>query len=141
MPNALLAVAAAVCLLMALIESWLLVVVLSSETGPLAKAIPGSKDLLRSHIDYLMMAQFLFVFYGLLRLLAVTPSIWVVVAICFGSFCNPLAFLIRALKPAYLKAPPAIFTGFLTVSCLATTAGYVSVGWIVVSAALAVSNG
>jgi hypothetical protein len=109
----------------------------SSENSPLAKLIPGGKDLLRSHIDYLMMAQFLFIFYGLYRFMSVTPPVWVVVALCFGSFFNPFAFLVRAINPSFLKAPPVLFKLMLTVSCVATTVGYGATAWMLAHAALA----
>ena len=50
------------CLIVALIEAWLLVAVFSSDDSPVSRIVPGRQDLLRSHIDYLMMSQFLFVF-------------------------------------------------------------------------------
>lgn len=135
MSGSFIAAAAGLCLLIALIESWLLVAVFSAENGPVAKRIPGAKDLLRSHIDYLMMAQFLFVFYGLLRLMTLTLPAPILIALCFGAFFNPFAFLVRAVRPSYLKAPPVLFTGFVTLSCLATTFGYLATGWIIVHAA------
>jgi hypothetical protein len=49
--------------------------------------------------SYLIMAQFLFVFYGLSRLLGLSLPVWVVVALCVGSFFNPFAFVIRAVRP------------------------------------------
>ncbi len=131
-----LAVGGSVCLSIALIEAWLIVAHFSSEDGPVAKLIPGGKDLLRSHIDYLMMAQFRIVFYGLFRFMSLTPPWWVIVTMCFGSFFNPFAFLVRAVKPAYLKAPPILFKGMLTVSCIATTVGYGATAWMLASAAV-----
>ncbi|MGO9133748.1 MAG: hypothetical protein ACLP8A_06825 [Methylovirgula sp.] len=135
MSGNIIAAVAGLCLLIALIESWLLVAVFSAENGPVAKLIPGGKDLLRSHIDYLMMAQFLFIFYGLLRLMQLTLPAPIVIALCFGAFFNPFAFLVRALRPAYLKTPPKAFTGFVTLSCIATTFGYLATAWIIVRAA------
>ena len=132
-----LALGGAICMTMALIEAWLIVAHFSSEDGPVAKFIPGGKDLLRSHIDYLMMAQFLFVFYGLYRFMSLTPPLWVIAAMVVGSFFNPFAFLVRALKPDYLKAPPGAFKAMLTVSCVATTVGYGATAWIIASAAFA----
>jgi hypothetical protein len=90
-----LAVAAAVCLTMALIEAWLLLGRVSAKDGSLARLLPNTKDLLSSHIDYLMMALFLFAFYGLFRVMGIAPPDWLVAAACFGSFFNPFGFLLR----------------------------------------------
>jgi len=125
------------CLIVALIEAWLVVAVTAAENGPVAKLIPGRQDLLRSHIDYLMMSQFLFIFYMLFGHFSVAPPVWLVACVCLGSFFNPLAFLIRAMRPAYLKQPPAPFTIMITVSCLLTTIGYAASAVILARAALA----
>lgn len=137
MSNALLAVTASILLLVALAQSWAIVAVLSAPEGPVAKIIPGSRELIRSHIDYLMMAQFLFVLYGLFRLLSIQPSIWLVVLTCFGSFFNPFAFFLRAMYPAWLEAPPKPYTVLITTSCIATTVGYATIAVILARAALA----
>ena len=89
-----------------------------------ARIIPGRQDLLKSHIDYLMMAQFLFIFFMLYRALALTPPLWVVACVCIGSFFNPFAFFVRAVKPDYLRNAPMAFVGMITVSCILTTVGY-----------------
>jgi len=129
--------AAAICLGFALLQAWLLVARFASDVGPVARIIPGKADLLRSHIDYLMMAQFLFVFYALHQYLAVAPPAWLVAATCLGSFFNPFAFMIRALRPHYLTNPPPPFMIMITLSCLATTVGYGATAWLLAGAAFA----
>lgn len=125
------------CLSVALVQAWLLVAVFSSEEGSIAKLIPGRQDLLRSHIDYLMMSQFLFIFFMLFRSLSLTPPLWLMACVCIGSFFNPFAFFVRAIKPSYLKSPPLLFTAMITVSCILTTVGYAACAWIVAREALA----
>lgn len=127
----------AVCLSVALVQAWLLVARFASEEGPVARLIPGKHDLLRSHIDYLMMAQFLFVFYALYRYFELGPPAWLVVATCIGSFFNPFAFFVRALRPQYLTNPPAPFMIMITLSCILTTLGYGVTAWMLANAALA----
>ena len=112
------------CLIIALIQAWLLVAVFSSETSPVSRIIPGRQDLLKSHIDYLMMAQFLFIFFMLYRVLSLTPPLWVVACVCIGSFFNPFAFFVRAVKPDYLRNAPMAFVGMITVGCILTIVGY-----------------
>jgi hypothetical protein len=137
MQIAYLAISASICLIAALIEAWLLVVAFSSENGPLNRLLPNGKDLLRSHVDYLMMALFLFVFYGLFRLLRVAPPDWLVASACLGAFFNPSAFLVRGVKPSYQKAPPIAFLLMLITSCIATTVGFGAAAWTISTAALA----
>jgi hypothetical protein len=127
------------CLTVALIQSWLLVAVFSSDSSPVSKIIPGRQDLLKSHIDYLMMAQCLFIFFMLYRALGLTPPGWVIACLSIGSFFNPFAFFVRAMKPSYLKAAPAVFTAMITVSCILTTVGYGVSAWLFARAALAPS--
>jgi hypothetical protein len=126
----------AVCLVVALIQAWLLVARFASDEGPVARIIPGKQDLLRSHIDYLMMAQFLFVFFALYRYFAIVPPVWLLVAICLGSFFNPFAFFVRALRPQYLTSPPPAFMAMITLSCVLTTIGYGATAWLLAEAAL-----
>ncbi len=129
------AVFGALCLFVALIEAWLLVA-LRASGGALERLLPNRADLVRSHIDYLMMALFLFVFYGLCRLTGAAPANWLIAAACFGAFFNPFAFLVHALRPAFKEAPPAgLFVGIL-VSCVATTIGFAATAWTIAAAAL-----
>jgi hypothetical protein len=127
------------CLIVALIQSWLLVAVFSSDSSPVSKIIPGRQDLLKSHIDYLMMAQFLFIFFMLYRALGLTPPGWVIACLSIGSFFNPFAFFVRAIKPSYLKEAPALFTAMITASCILTTVGYGVSAWLFARAALALN--
>ncbi len=136
MQIAYLAVSASICLTAALIEAWLLVIVLSGANGLINRVIPNAKDLLRSHIDYLMMALFLFSFYGIFRLLGATPPDWLVVSACLGALFNPLAFLVRAVKPSYQKEPPIAFRLALMASCIATTVGFGAAAWMISKTAL-----
>ncbi|MCI4678775.1 hypothetical protein K9U39_00640 [Rhodoblastus acidophilus] len=140
MGPAFLAVGGAVCLSVAIIEAWLIVAHFASSDGPVARLIPGGRDLVRSHIDYLMMALFLFVFYGLCRVMPFSPSLWIIAALCFGSFFNPFAFFVRAAKPGYLEAPPVWFKLMLTISCIATTVGYGVMAWTIAGASLAIAG-
>ena len=59
--NELLVITGSLCLTLALIEAWLLVIMLTNPDHSLSRIIPGAQDLIKSHIDYLLMS--LFVFY------------------------------------------------------------------------------
>lgn len=139
MPSSLLVIGATLCLVMALIEAWLLVARVSSDTGPIARLIPSFKELLRSHIDYLMMAQFLYIFYGLSLVMELALPGWAIAFACLGAFFNPFAFLIRAFKPAYLKAPPKAYTAMIGISSILTTIGFLAIAFVILKSALAAS--
>lgn len=125
------AVAGALCLSMALIEAWLLVALLAPTGETLQRLIPNRADLIRSHIDYLMMALFLFVFYGLCRLTGAAPADWLIIAACVGAFFNPFAFLVHAVRPDFKVAPPAALFAAIISSCVATTIGFAASAWTI----------
>jgi hypothetical protein len=92
------------CFGISLILAWVLAVTLFFPDGILARYIVSRSDLIRAHIDYLMMAQFIFIFALLFRQYSVTPPLWVVAATSYGAFFNPLGFLKRAITPKPAKA-------------------------------------
>ncbi|QFY42792.1 hypothetical protein F6R98_09310 [Candidatus Methylospira mobilis] len=140
--NMLLLAFAGFCLAIALIIAWVLGVTLFFPQGVLAGYIYERADIIRAHVDYLMMSQFLFIFFLLFRQFAVNPPLWVVGACCFGAFFNPLAFLKRGLapKPDLATAIPVephfplmagisftlITVGFITATALVVVAAWKS---------------
>ncbi|MEK8095425.1 hypothetical protein WOC76_23485 [Methylocystis sp. IM3] len=135
MPLSAFALCGALCLSMALIEAWLLVA-LRAPGDALARLLPNRADLVRSHIDYLMMALFLFVFYGLCRATGAAPAGWLIAAACLGAVFNPFAFLVHAARPAFKEAPPAPFFAAIVASCVATTIGFAATAWTLAAAAV-----
>lgn len=129
MPIEILVLTGSLCLTLALIEAWMLVVVFSSPDSALAKLIPGAIDLLKSHIDYLMMSMFLFIFYLLFSHFKISPSVFVMVCFCLGSLGNPALFFIRAMKPNLKTEQTPLFRASMGVSCLLTTIGYLLSAW------------
>lgn len=73
----------------------------------------------------------LFIFFLLSKSLAVAPSPYLIAAACIGSFFNPFAFFVRAVRPHYLKSLPRTFLVRVTVSCILTTIGYASFAYLV----------
>jgi hypothetical protein len=118
---------AALELTIALTLAWVLGVTLFFPSGQVAAAIVDRGDLIRGHIDFLMMSQFLFLFALLFRQYRLVPPLWVVGACCFGAFVNPLSFVMRALSP---KVDPATivehFPVLAAVSFTLTTVGFLA---------------
>ena len=139
MANTVLLTFALICLAIALSIAWVLGITLFFPDGVLAGHLVDRADIIRAHIDYLMMAQFLFIFFLLFRQYAIVPPFWVVAACCFGAFFNPLAFLIRGLtpKPATIAALPVEphFPLQAGISFTLTTVGFLTAVFLVARAA------
>lgn len=138
MTNLFLLAFAGLCLTIALAIAWGLGITLFFPDGALAGAIVERADIIRAHIDYLMMAQFLFIFFLLFRQYAIDPPAWVVAACCFGAFFNPLAFLIRGLtpKPSVVIPVEPHFPFQAGLSFTLTTVGFLTAVVLVVRAVL-----
>src|SRR4029079_18029283 len=117
-----LVVVGSVCMTLALILAWCLAGVRSSAT--MKRWVPGYQNLLKSHIDFLMMTGLLFVFFLLFRQLGVTPPAFVVVAMSVGSIGNPRGFRPLALKPDMSQRPASPFGIIIVGSFILTTIGY-----------------
>jgi hypothetical protein len=124
------------CLATALAEAWCLTAVRNLHVPALKKAFPDSQQLLRSHIDYLMMTGLLFVSYLMFRQLDVVPPTVIVAAMCAGSIMNPAAFLALSIKPALGKESTSVFGGIVAVSFVLTTTGYLGAAWLIARAAM-----
>lgn len=139
MTNLFLLAFAGLCLTIALAIAWVLGVTLFFPDGVLAGLLVERADIIRAHIDYLMMAQFLFIFFLLFRQYSIDPPVWVVAACCFGAFFNPLAFLVRGLTPklSIVAAIPveAHFPFQAGLSFTLTTIGFLTAIALVVRAA------
>jgi len=139
MTNLFLVAFAGLCLAIALAIAWVLGVTLFFPDGVLAGLLVERADIIRAHIDYLMMSQFLFIFFLLFRQYAIDPPVWVVVACCFGAFFNPLSFLVRGLtpKPSVIATIPveAHFSFQAGLSFTLTTVGFLTAVALVVRAA------
>jgi hypothetical protein len=139
MRNVFLLVFAGLCLSIALALAWALGITLFFPKGIVASYMVERADIIRAHIDYLMMAQFLFIFFLLFRSYAIVPPIWVVAACCYGAFFNPLGFLMRGLtaKPDVISAIPVEphFPIPAALTFTATTVGFIAAIVIVARAA------
>ncbi len=129
------------CLVSALLLAWVLGITLFFPHGYLAGFIVNRPAFIKAHIDFLMMAQFLFIFGLLFRQYAIKPPVWVIGMACYGAFFNPLGFLKVALTPKppadappvpplpYFPIPAAISFTFATIGFLAATFLIVRAAW------------
>jgi hypothetical protein len=136
---------AGLCLAIALMLAWWLGITLFYSKGMLAGLIVERADIIRAHIDYLMMAMFLFIFALLFRQYTVKPPIWVIAAACYGAFFNPLGFLIRGITPKAAAAVPAVYDPHFplpaAITFTLTTIGFLTSVFLIVRAAWKTRNG
>ena len=128
---------ATLLLTIALAIAWVLGVTLFFPNGDLASHIVTRADLIRAHIDFLMMAQFFFLFGLLMRQYAIEPPRWAIVAASFGAFVNPFAFVARALAPKIDPAmiPEPHFPPLAAISFACVTVGFLILAALAVRAA------
>ena len=82
------------CLLITLVLAWCLVGVRSSSV--MKRVFPSYQNLLKAHIDYLMMTGLLMIVFLLDEHFGVLLPPIVVFSMCAGSFMNPIGFIASA---------------------------------------------
>ena len=129
-----LALVGCLCLTLALVLAWCLAGVRSSSV--MKRWFPSYQYLLKAHIDFLMMTGLLFVFFLLFAHFGVTPPVFVVIAMSFGSMANPLGFLALAIKPDMSQRPGSAFGAIMASCFVVTTIGYGGAAWTVARAVI-----
>jgi hypothetical protein len=129
-----LVVVASLCLEITLVLAWCLVGVRSSAF--MKRVFPNYQNLLKAHIDYLMMTGLLMIFYLLFNHFRVSPSRLIVVAMSVGSFMNPVGFIALAMRPNLSQQPNSPFGAVMAGSFTLTTIGYAGAAWSIGQAAL-----
>jgi len=100
------------------------------------RVFPNYQNLLKAHIDYLMMTGLLMIFFLLFDHFRVSPPRAVVFAMSAGSFMNPVGFIALAMRPNLRQTPITPFGGIMAISFTMTTIGYAGAAWAVGQAAL-----
>jgi hypothetical protein len=129
-----LVVTGSLCLLITLVLAWCLAGVRSSAF--MKRLFPNYQNLLKAHLDYLMMTGLLMIFFLLFNHFAVSPSRLVVFAMSVGSFMNPVGFILLAIKPGLSQQPTSPFGAVMAGSFTLTTIGYAGAAWSIGQAAL-----
>ena len=125
--SSILVVVGSLCLMITLVLAWCLVGVRSSAF--MKKVFPNYQNLLKAHIDYLLMTGLLMIFFLLFNHFRVSPSPLVVVAMSVGSFMNPVGFIALAMKPTLRQQPNSPFGAVMATSFTLTTIGYAGAAW------------
>lgn len=113
----LLATAAGV-VIFSLALAWLGSLIIYGKIASLKKVFPATHNLIRCHVDYLIMATLLgLVYFSCLHLAIVLPPA-VIFILCIGVIYNPLGFIFQAMDPTFGKTDSlggriAVLLGFL----------------------------
>jgi hypothetical protein len=134
----LLAVVGSLCMMLALALAWCLAGVRSSHL--VKKCFPNPQNLLKAHLDFLMMTGLLFTFFLLFEHLRLTPPTAIVMAMSLGSVGNPVGFLALAVRPDLRQQPATPFGALMVLSFSATTVGYGGAAWCVAHAIVHAAN-
>lgn len=132
--STMLVVVGSLCLVITLGLAWCLVGVRSSAF--MKGLFPNYQNLLKAHIDYLLMTGLLMIFFLLFNHFRVSPPPLVVFAMSVGSFMNPVGFIVLAIKPGLRQQPTSPFGAVMAGSFTLTTIGYAGAAWSVGQAAL-----
>lgn len=116
-PNALL-ITGAICMLISLALAWLASLIFYAKVQRLKAIFPATHQLIRAHIDYLLMFILLVTTYYLVKELNITLPAWVIALLCIGSLYNPFGFILLAIKPKLANPETPlqklrVLTGFL----------------------------
>lgn len=127
-----LAVVGSACLALALVLAWCLAGVRASSF--VKRCFPSYPYLLKAHLDFLMMAGLLYLFFLLFEHLRLAPPSLVVAAMSVGSLTNPAGFVALALKPDLPQRPTSPFGALMVLSFAVSTVGYGGAAWCVARA-------
>ncbi len=128
----LLPVTGAVCLLAALIEGWVLALIRYLKLESAKKLFPGYGYLVKSHIDYTMMAALVFVVYFVLTSLDLSLSKLEISALIVGALYNPLGFLLQAIRPEIAESDSILLKIGVLLGFIPATYGFGTVCIVVI---------
>lgn len=114
-------VTAAGIFLFSLFQAWLATLIVYVNVQTLKKLFPATHNLIRSHIDYLMMTSLLGVVYFACLHLGLSLPQWAIFLICLGAVYNPFGFMLKAIWPQMghdgtVKTKIGVCVGFLPAS-------------------------
>jgi len=124
--------AGAVCLLASVLEGWILVLMRYMRISSLKKIFPGYKYLVRSHVDYAIMAGLLFVIYLVIVSMNLPVSKAAIVALIVGAIYNPFGFLLQALKPDITESDSFMIKIAILIGFIPATYGFGAVAMAII---------
>lgn len=117
-------ITAAVCLLLSLSLAWLASLIIYAKIVVLKRCFPATNQLIRSHIDYLLMTGLLVVTHYMVELNQVILPTFIVFLTCAGALYNPFGFFVLAIKPSLSQTNTTFEKARVLIGFLPATIGY-----------------
>lgn len=95
----LLPLAASICLITSLVQAWILTAYRYFKIQAIKRIFKNYRDLVRSHVDYLLMSALIFAIYLIVKDLSIVLPGAVLWLIFIGALYNPFGFILQAIKP------------------------------------------
>lgn len=110
--------------LFSLALAWLGSLIIYGRVEVLRRVFPATHNIIRCHVDYLIMAALLgLVYFSCLHLGIVLPG-WAVVVLCIGVIYNPLGFIFQAMNPNFGKSDSVAGRVLVCLGFLPATIGF-----------------
>jgi|APSaa5957512535_1039671.scaffolds.fasta_scaffold117773_2 hypothetical protein len=120
----LLVIGASVFMLASLALAWLATAVRILNVTSLKARFPANANVVKAHIDYLLMALLLMAYYLLGDALGIVYPTWAIVTMLFGAAVNPFMFIVVAMHEPGEYRPGTIAKTITMLSFTATTIGF-----------------
>lgn len=133
----LLPVAGALCLSAALIEGWIMALIRYLKIESVKKLFPGYRCLVKSHIDFAMMAALVFAVYVLLTRLELSLSRVAISALVMGALYNPFGFFLQAIKPELAESNATLLKIGILLGFIPATYGFGSACILIMTTTIA----
>ena len=115
---------AAICLIISLGLAWVASFILYVKTAWLKKLVKANHQLIRAHIDYLMMCMLLVVTYFICQERDVLLPTWCIITACIGALYNPFGFIVLAFKPKMANPETTLEKARVLLGFLPATIGF-----------------
>ncbi len=115
---------AAISMLVSLILAWLATLSIYGKVTAIKRVFPVTHNLIRAHIDYLMMTALLGTAYFACIALSITLPPFIIALTCFGVLYNPVGFIVQAHNPKAGKSDDLLSRIMVCVGFLPTTIGF-----------------
>lgn len=125
-----LVIGASVFILFSLALAWLATAVRILNVQSLKARFPAHDNLVKAHIDYILMALLLIAFY----LLGNPLPAWVLITMLIGAALNPFMFIVVAMSKPEEFRPGKLFMLVTMFSFISTTLGFAAASVIAMSA-------
>lgn len=117
-------IGASVFVLISLALAWLATAVRIMQIPALKQIFPSSDNIIKGHIDFLLMALLLIGFFLLARAYDIAYPVWAVWFMIIGGFTNSFTFIIAAMHAPENFKPGPLFAIAAIVSFIITTLGF-----------------